>query len=163
MKDNMQFRWGKIEVALLVDEVSEFFLFNIRDVRSSGVTYTVHMDPKLPNLQGDRSCLLHMLLELLSNAKKYTLECKRISLTVGACAEGICFAVKDNGLGISASDIPRVFEPFYQVDRPERYGCGVGLAVVREIVANHNGTIKVESELAVGSTFSVYLPHGPQD
>jgi signal transduction histidine kinase len=158
----MQYRWQTIEPALLANDVSESFL-GLRHTLSVGLSYTVHVEPNLPNLRGDPTHLSCMLLELLSNAEKYTLQPKCISLTVAASAESVCFAVKDNGLGITADEVLRVFEPFYQVDRPQRYGCGVGLSVARKIVEDHGGTVQVESQLGVGSTFSVYLPRALQN
>ena len=68
--------------------------------------------------------------------------------------------VQDEGIGISKTDIPLIFDRFFQVDRSrsKKLGTGLGLSIVKRMVELNNGTIEVESELGIGSTFSITLP-----
>ncbi len=73
----------------------------------------------------------------------------------------MCIEIKDNGIGIPAEHLSRVFERFYRVDKArsrEAGGTGLGLAIVRQIVSAHQGKIEVESSPDVGSTFRIFLP-----
>jgi signal transduction histidine kinase len=73
----------------------------------------------------------------------------------------VCFAVSDNGVGLSARDAGRVFDRFYQVDRRlsrDRGGCGLGLSIVKQLAEAHGGTVSVSSQPGAGSTFMVRLP-----
>ena len=75
-------------------------------------------------------------------------------------------SVKDTGIGIAKEDIPRVFSRFWRSDASrERVagGLGVGLSLTKEIIDRHNGTIKVDSEEGVGTTFTLVLPIGPRE
>ena len=99
-----------------------------------------------------------MFGNLISNALKYTPPGGRIA--VGAAAEDafVRFSVSDTGAGIPEAFLPRVFEPFFRVPgRKNETGAGLGLAIVREIVEAHGGTIGVESQEGKGSTFSFTL------
>lgn len=121
------------------------------------------IEPELPTVTGDDDGLVTVLLNLLDNAWKYTGPQKRIALAVYSRDAQVCFAVEDDGVGLSARHRRRVFERFFQVDRQltrTAGGCGLGLSIVRNIVAAHGGTIDVDSELGRGSTFTVRIPAG---
>jgi signal transduction histidine kinase len=80
---------------------------------------------------------------------------------VRPAGEPVPLDVRDTGVGIPARDLPRIFERFYRVDRArsrETGGTGLGLSIVRHVVENHGGSVSVESELGVGTTFTVRLP-----
>lgn len=109
----------------------------------------------------DRDAMSRVVLNLLVNAYKYTEEPKRISVEVGADGGEVMLAVTDNGIGIAASEQERIFDPFYRVEgRGEGRvaGAGLGLAIVRHLVAAHGGEVGVTSEIGRGSTFTVRLP-----
>jgi signal transduction histidine kinase len=102
-----------------------------------------------------------VLVNLLDNAYKYTSGDRHIELKVYKQNGFVCFAVKDDGIGLSPRAQRKVFSRFYQVDsrlsrRAE--GCGLGLSIVKFIVDAHKGTIEVESNPDEGSTFTVKLP-----
>ena len=123
--------------------------------------FEVRVEPELPPVAGDIDALVMVIVNLLDNALKYSGPQKRIALGVSSQANHVCFAVEDNGLGLSARHKRRVFDRFYQVDQQltrAAGGCGLGLSIVRSIVAAHGGSISVESELGKGSTFLVALP-----
>jgi len=108
--------------------------------------------------------MITVLLNLLDNAHKYTGDEKRIELSVAAEGGNVRFAVRDNGVGLSRSAARKVFKRFYQADQRlsrSQSGCGLGLSIVRFIVDAHGGTIRVDSKLGQGSTFTVTIPGVP--
>ncbi|GAB2875854.1 hypothetical protein GCM10027277_51450 [Pseudoduganella ginsengisoli] len=111
---------------------------------------------------GDSTRLVQVLTNLLNNAAKYTQQGGRITLTVDEDASQVRIAVSDNGMGIDAALLPHVFELFTQAERtPDRAegGLGLGLALVKSIVALHHGQVTASSAgRGTGSTFTVTLP-----
>ncbi len=129
-----------------------------------GCDFTLDVVEPLPELIADRDGLLTVLTNLLENALKYSGDEKRITLHVRSTAEDLVFTIADNGVGLTRAERKRIFEPFFQADQKltrGREGCGLGLAIVREIVIAHRGTIEVESEPGQGSAFIVTLPAKP--
>ncbi|RIK59444.1 hypothetical protein DCC62_28660, partial [candidate division KSB1 bacterium] len=127
---------------------------------SSGLKLIKDLDGDLPEIIGDRDKLIQVVINLISNAVKFTEKGE-----VACCAKRkdseIVISVSDTGIGISTEDQPKVFEKFTQVgdtltDKPK--GTGLGLTICKEIVEHHGGRIWVESELGKGSTFSFALP-----
>ncbi|MEM7034475.1 MAG: hybrid sensor histidine kinase/response regulator [Chloroflexota bacterium] len=116
-----------------------------------GTAHTISID----------SCELERAIQnLLSNAVKYT-ETGSIKLRTSITPASIAIHVEDTGLGIPEKDIPHLFEKFHRVDTPKHStieGTGLGLSIVDSIVRQHQGQIKVESELNVGTVFSIILP-----
>jgi two-component system phosphate regulon sensor histidine kinase PhoR len=94
---------------------------------------------------------------ILHNAVKFTPEGGQIQITATQNGNEAILAVSDNGPGIPADDLPRVFERFFQADRARREGTGLGLAIVRHIVMAHGGRIWVESAEGAGATFYIAL------
>ncbi len=114
----------------------------------------------LPKIHGDKDRLIQVVINLISNAVKFTDE-GNVICRVKQDKELIMVSIIDQGVGISESDQPKVFEKFKQVgdtltDKPK--GTGLGLPISKEIVAHHGGRIWVESEIGKGSIFSFTLP-----
>lgn len=110
---------------------------------------------------GDEKRLEQVLDNLLSNALRYTDSGGTVAVTVRKHDDEALLEVADTGMGISAEDLPHVFERFWRGDKSRSRatgGYGIGLAVVSELVRAHDGRIDVESEPGRGSRFSVYLP-----
>ena len=129
--------------------------------RLDAAAFTFDAPENLPQIQADGDALTQVLTNLLDNALKYTGEEKRIALRVSATADGVVFAVEDNGIGLTNDERSAVFRPFYQADQKlsrTREGCGLGLAIVNRIVKAHGGEITVASEPGKGSVFSVKIP-----
>jgi CheY-like chemotaxis protein len=113
-------------------------------------------------LSGDRVRLAQALSNLLHNAGKYTPEGGRIELRIEADAERVRLSVTDNGIGIDATELEHIFEIFTQVRRTDNQvsdGLGVGLSLVKKLIALHGGTVEVNSAgLDLGSRFIIELP-----
>jgi signal transduction histidine kinase len=126
-----------------------------------GCRLELQSPPALPAVVADADALVTALINLLDNAYKYSGDNKHVTLSASAHNGSVCFAVKDNGIGLSPRETKRIFKRFYQVDqrmsRPVG-GCGLGLSIVKFIVTAHHGQIKVESEPTRGSTFTLILP-----
>jgi cell cycle sensor histidine kinase DivJ len=109
----------------------------------------------------DRRACKQMLMNLLSNACKFTKEGGRIDLSVALDQDEVVLAVRDTGIGITADHVARLGEPFYQVDSSYTRaleGAGLGLTIVRGLVELHGGRLEIESELGKGSCFTIVLP-----
>jgi signal transduction histidine kinase len=119
------------------------------------------IEDELPNIRADRLRLHQIFNNLISNAQKFTPEGH---VEVRAYPQGshwVCVTVEDTGIGIAEEDIAGIFERFEQIDGSSTRsadGTGLGLAITRELVQMHGGRIEVESEVDVGSKFTVWLP-----
>lgn len=112
-------------------------------------------------VDADRGRISQVIVNLLSNAVKYTPENGYVRVSVTDTPESGRLTVKDNGTGISAEELPLIFERFYRTDRSRNRktgGSGIGLTIARSIVDAHGGSIEVESEPDHGSRFTVTLP-----
>jgi signal transduction histidine kinase len=130
--------------------------------QKAGVSLQVNVPGQLPVLIGDGDRLAQVFTNLVDNALKYTLAGGHVTLSAASDERGIEFLVADTGVGVASEALPRLFDRFYQVD-PSRaggvkHGAGLGLAIVREIVQSHGGTISVRSEAGRGTTFCIRLP-----
>lgn len=117
--------------------------------------------PGVPRTRADPARLERVVVNLLSNALKYSPAQTAVTLRVEAGRGGLLLAVEDRGVGIAPEDQPHIFERFFRARgarRPE--GLGLGLYITRLLVEAHGGRIRVESALGRGSTFTVFLPQG---
>jgi signal transduction histidine kinase len=115
----------------------------------------------LPPVLGDAEHLRRVVDNLIGNALKFTPAGGRVEVRLRGDNGTVLLQVADSGIGIDSDHIGRIFERFYQVDGTSRRmhgGCGLGLALVKEIVEKHGGTVSVHSEPGEGSTFTVSLP-----
>ncbi|NTV63813.1 MAG: response regulator [Oscillochloris sp.] len=160
---------GKLDLQIdrfLVSEVCQASLRMIHDAAyAKGVQVSFGLDNPQLTLSADPRRLKQILFKLLSNAVKFTPEGGHVSLTVSVDPEhtAIRFAVRDTGIGISAVAINQLFMPFSQLDSrlSRQYeGSGIGLALVRQMVDLHGGSVQVESQgvHGQGSCFTVSLP-----
>jgi len=115
----------------------------------------------LPSLHADESRLQEVIYNLLDNAVKYSQTGGSIAVRAAAVGDQIRLSVTDQGVGIPARDLPRIFERFYRADKArsrELGGTGLGLSIVKHIAQLHGGRVEAESELGRGTTMSVILP-----
>jgi signal transduction histidine kinase len=128
-----------------------------------GVDSRLRMDSSERKIVGDSHRLEMVLTNLVSNAMKFTPAGGRIELSVEDELDGVRIEVEDTGVGIPEEDLPRVFERFFQVgagDRRRGGGVGIGLALAKELVELHGGSIRVESKEGSFTRFTVKIPFG---
>ncbi len=123
---------------------------------------TVHFD-LLDDIviEGDESRLIQVMVNLLSNAVTYSQNDKTINITIEKLETDVLIVVEDEGIGIETSELPRLFERFYRVDRARSRnsgGTGLGLAIVKHLIEAHHGAVDVKSTPGLGTTFSIRLP-----
>jgi signal transduction histidine kinase/CheY-like chemotaxis protein len=126
--------------------------------REAGLRVELHMEGVPENAVLDPVRLRQALTNLINNAIKFTPR-GSVSVTVSQDGDRLRFVVADTGVGIPATHLPRIFEPFYQAEAGSKGGLGLGLAITRRLVELMDGTITVESEVGVGTRFEISLPY----
>lgn len=157
---------GKLELHLASVDLAELarnlidFMQPLADKKN--LELSTDVSPNLPTIHSDAGRIQQILYNLLSNAVKFTPEKGRVELRIQQLSpQMIGISVHDTGIGIPDSDIPRVFEKFWQLDDSmtrEHSGTGLGLAISRELAGILGGTIDVTSKVGKGSVFTVTMP-----
>jgi PAS domain S-box-containing protein len=147
-----------VVASTLLDEVSSLVIPQMREAEIA-----FHLWPCEPGIRvhADPERVRQVLLNLLTNAIKFTPSGGSIDVTCDADQKRVFMRVKDSGMGIPADKLDTIFEPFVQLERQHshgRAGAGLGLAISRDLARAMNGELGVESELGQGSTFTVSLP-----
>jgi signal transduction histidine kinase/HAMP domain-containing protein len=148
---------GVVELAQITREAVEAARPRAED---AGILLTAQIDP-LPPTVGDRDRLTQVLDNLISNALKFTPGGGRVEVRIGAVGEDARLQVSDTGVGVPQEEQSRLFDRFFRASNATSRavpGVGLGLMIVRAIVAAHGGTIAVASEVGAGTTFTVRLP-----
>jgi len=156
---------GELKLELVPLDLQAFLPQRLQALRALAAAkkqaFTVNIDAGLGTLQADRDKLAQIVHNLASNAIKFTPEGGTIDFRVRRDGDWLELAVADSGIGIAAADLPRLFQPFVQLDSGltrREGGTGMGLALIRRLIELHGGTISVDSEPGRGSTFTVRLP-----
>jgi len=157
------FRVAPVAVATVVDDVLQILGERFARAQVTVETDVAHGTPAML-VDGDR--VRQVLINLVDNAVKYTPAGGRVAVRArpvggGPHAGTVEIAVEDTGIGIPASDLPRLTERFFRVDKArsrELGGTGLGLAIVKHIVQAHGGALEIESTLGHGTVVRVYLP-----
>ena len=148
------------QLMLVADTVREVLATMEPLARAKGITFDSESDPSM-QLVADGAKVRQMLLNLASNAIKFTPAGGRVSIRARRTASSVEIAVIDTGIGIAEADLPRLFGEFQQLDPgPGRRqeGTGLGLALTKRLAVLHGGDVSVESQLGKGTTFTVRLP-----
>lgn len=127
-----------------------------------GIHISTDCSHALPVVRGDETKLQQVLLNLVSNAVKFTPPGGRVTIEGFASpADGLTIAIADTGIGISAPDLERIMEPFVQVDSELNRkfdGTGLGLHLARSFMTLHSGNLKIESHVGIGTRVEIHLP-----
>ncbi len=155
---------GRVEVVTeLVDvqELAEECLATVKEyLKGKDVALTTHIDPSVRTLRSDALKLRQIMLNLLSNAAKFT-DAGEVALNLVPAGNEVLMTVEDTGVGIPSDQLPFIFEKFRQVDGSTTRkvgGTGLGLAIVRELSRVLGGNVSVTSTLGRGTTFTVRMP-----
>ena len=129
--------------------------------QNHGHTFTLSCEENIPDVMGDKERIEQVVMNIVSNAIKYTADGGRIEMFAGTLGKDVFVRVKDNGIGIPEKDLPRLFERFYRVDKArsrESGGTGLGLSIAREILQQHHGDIRINSVYGEGTDVLITLP-----
>jgi two-component system sensor histidine kinase VicK len=156
--DSIQWNMKKISIYKIVSEC--VYRMNISAEQKNQVL-EFNSDLDIPEIMGDRDRIEQVIVNILSNAIKYTPENGKIIINLSLKENEIIVNVTDNGIGIPKEDLPRLFERFYRVDKARSRmlgGTGLGLSIARQIVEAHKGKIKIQSEYGQGTQVFISLP-----
>lgn len=158
---------GQLALVLAPTDLSGLLNDTLTTFQPAAEAATVRLNAQipaaLPPVQADSARLGQVLHNLLGNALKHTPAGGQITLSAGSTAQTVWLAVQDTGEGITAEDLPHLFDRFYRADKARSRGSagdgsGLGLAIVRAIVEAHSGQVSVVSQPGQGSTFTIRLP-----
>lgn len=149
--------------------LSSFFVSMLETMEAVAEKKRISLQAEVPEelyIEADEDKLRQIFMNLLSNAINYSQDGGRVKVVVdyhelSEEEETVSFTVTDTGMGIPKKDLPRIFERFYRVDKARSRisgGTGLGLSIVKHLVELHHGSLSVESELNIGSSFKVELP-----
>ncbi len=151
----------KEKIDVLAELGEAVYMFKDRAV-NEGKTL-IYNEPKvIPAIIGDRNRLRQVFINIIDNALKYTSSGGGVSVDVGVKDNMVYISVTDNGCGIPAEHLPNVTKKFYKANYLKR-GSGIGLAIVDEIVALHDGNLQIISEEGFGTTVIVNIPVAPSE
>ncbi|MGE5654797.1 MAG: ATP-binding protein [Bacillota bacterium] len=156
-----------------ISKRERFFIQSIKDMvrdvtsklavafEQKGLGFSLALPESSPMIYAAQDKIQQVLINILSNAIKYTPEGGQVFMSLTELTDGVEVVVQDTGIGIPKEDLPRIFERFYRVDKArsrELGGTGLGLSIARQIVENHGGRIRIESEVGQGTAVRIWLP-----
>ena len=153
----MELRLQTLSVAALINGVAS----TVEPLAAQKRINLMYSGVQAGEVQADESKLKQMILNLVSNAFKFTPDGGTVTITAVEVRDRLEIAVEDNGIGIAEQDIPRMFKEFQQVDsgiNRKQQGTGLGLALTRSFAILHGGDVRVDSALGKGSRFTIDIP-----
>jgi two-component system phosphate regulon sensor histidine kinase PhoR len=157
-KDKSILKVNEKQINLLIKEIVTNFSLR---VTSKGGQITSKLNATNDTALIDEVHFTNVIFNLMDNALKYSDKPLLLTIETWNEKENILISIEDNGIGIQKDDLKRVFEKFYRVSTGNLHnvkGFGLGLAYVKKIVIEHRGTIKVESEINIGTKFTITIP-----
>ena len=171
----MQVNFETLHVAAIIEDIAKTFA---PAARKKKIEVVVDVDEQLPSLKGDPLRIKQILSNLIENALKFTPEGGSVflraqssdfasndedagSLFFAEPRRAVTLEIRDTGIGMPRTELPHIFDAFYQVDGSstrEHGGTGLGLSIVKRLVDAHRGTIEVDSEKGKGTTFTITIP-----
>lgn len=156
---------GNIKLDMKAQDMRSFLALQVGLFQSAaeekGIEMTLSLTENQANTEMDPSKLEKVFYNLLSNALKFTPEGGSIKVSLTTNNQTICIELADSGIGIDSKHFEHVFDRYYQIESSDykvQQGLGIGLAITKELIDLHGGSIKVSSEIGVGTTFSLTLP-----
>jgi signal transduction histidine kinase len=151
----MELKREKIEIGLLIDEVAAN---NGEEVSRKQLTIKKAIPEDIGLLWADKDKVTQVIVNILSNAIKYTPSGGTIAITLSGTDNEMRFEISDTGSGLARKDIDKLFNKFERIFSEKQEGTGLGLSIAKDIVELHKGKIWVESEIGKGSRFIFILP-----
>lgn len=153
-----EYSFAEVDLNDLVDRTLSSLHYQFR---MQHFTVTTDYFPEPITLRADADALAESIINLISNAMKYSTDHKEIAISTFVRNGSAGLKVRDHGIGIAEDDVRRLFEPFFRAQTGKANGVsgtGLGLSVVKHFVDAHGGTIDVDSRPGEGSTFTILLP-----
>ena len=166
-----RFDSGRSELRLtefpFAQAVNDTYQAILMDAQNHAHTVELNLPDSLPQVRADRERVMQVMMNIVSNAIKYTPDGGRIILSAGQNGDKVWMEVDDNGIGIPESDRGRIFERFYRVDKArsrQSGGTGLGLSIAQEIMKQHEGGLYLVDKAEPGLTIRMELPVcGPRE
>jgi two-component system sensor histidine kinase VicK len=158
--DARDMTWDKRPVSV-AEAILEAVALVRPQAEKKGIVIESQVHEGLPLVMADYDRLQQVALNILVNAIEYTGSGGRVAVTIGGSRGEVRAVFRDNGIGIPADDLPRIFERFYRVDKArsrELGGTGLGLSIAREIVRAHGGDMAISSEVGRGTEVTLWIP-----
>ena len=158
--DYQKTKWNREDISIgemLLDSINKLQLL----AREKNQRIETYIQPDLPNIRADRDGMEQVLLNILTNAIKYTEDNGTIKVDARNRDSFIDLRISDNGIGIPEEDVGRIFERFYRVEKGrsrDMGGTGLGLSIAKEIIEAHDGTIEITSKKNQGTLVRITLP-----
>ncbi|MEO8772539.1 MAG: HAMP domain-containing sensor histidine kinase, partial [Ferruginibacter sp.] len=159
--DVSKIQYGKLNYNITTFDFNEMVSNTVEDMQYSSPKHTLIKKGTVKlKMTGDRDRIQQVLINLLTNAIKYSPDAGKILIEVQQANNEIIVSVKDNGIGIPKHHLEKIFDRYYRVEdhAVQFQGLGIGLFICHEIIERHHGKLWAESEMGKGSTFSFSLP-----
>ncbi len=156
-----QVETGNIQLSILQCDPVEILNYSLNAIKVQAeqhqIKFDIKTDENLPKVKADNEKTAWVLINILSNAIRYSPEKSRILIELKKENDRVLFSIKDNGKGIESRYLDRLFDKYFQVPGSSNLGTGLGLAIGKEFIEAQGGEIGVESEIGIGSRFYFYL------
>ena len=157
-KDKSMLKLNEIKINNLIQEIAKNFSLK---VTSKGGQITTNLKAEQDIALIDEVHFTNVVFNLMDNALKYCDKPLLLTIETWNEKDNLLISIEDNGIGIHKEDLKRIFEKFYRVSTGNLHnvkGFGLGLAYVKKIITEHRGSIKVESEVNIGTKFTITIP-----